>query len=109
MTKMLKMALERSGFTIDTFSDPLLAFKSFKTNLYDLAILDVIMPKMNGFELYNNLKKVEPGIKVCFLTASSEAYREEITHGELSPDLFLNMPLPLEEIIDEIKKRIGSP
>jgi two-component system, OmpR family, response regulator ChvI len=55
MTTMLKMALERAGFTFDTFNDPLLALESFKPNLCGLAILDVIMPKMNGFELYNQL------------------------------------------------------
>lgn len=55
MTTMLKTALERAGFTFDTFNDPLLALESFKPNLYGLVILDVIMPKMNGFELYNQL------------------------------------------------------
>jgi two-component system OmpR family response regulator len=76
MTTMLKMALERVGFTIDIFNDPVLALKSFKPNLYDLVILDVMMQKMNGFELYSQLKKVDPDMKVCFLTASSESYRE---------------------------------
>ena len=41
------------------------------------VILDVKMP-MNGFELYDELKKVDPEVKVCFLTASSETYREEL-------------------------------
>jgi DNA-binding response OmpR family regulator len=72
MTTMLKMALERAGFTIDTFNDPLLALKRFKPNLYDLIILDVIMEKMNGFELCNQLRKVDPLVKVCFLTASGK-------------------------------------
>jgi DNA-binding response OmpR family regulator len=108
MTTMLKMALERAGFTIDTFNDPLLALKRFKPNLYDLIILDVIMEKMNGFELCNQLRKVDPLVKVCFLTASGEAYRTELEHCEADKDAFLDMPLPLEEIISEVKKRIGS-
>jgi len=111
MTTMLKMALERAGFTIDTFNDPLLALKSFKSNLYDLVILDVMMPKMDGFELHNQLKKVDPNIKVCFLTASSDTYREKLRKEkqcEINRDLFLEMPLPMKEIIAEIKKRIGS-
>ena len=49
---MLKMALERAGFSIDVFNDPLLALKNFKPKLYDLALLDVMMPKMDGLELY---------------------------------------------------------
>lgn len=48
---MLKMALERAGFSIDVFNDPLLALKNFKPKLYDLVILDVMMPKMDGLEL----------------------------------------------------------
>lgn len=110
MTTMLKMALEHGGFTVDIFNDPVEAFESFKPNLYDLAILDVTMRKMDGFELYNQLKKVDPGIKVCFLTASSGMYREKLMkerHCELDRDLFLQMPLHINRIIEEINKRIG--
>jgi DNA-binding response OmpR family regulator len=112
MTTMLKMALEHAGFIVDIFNDPVLALDGFKPNLYDLVILDIMMQKMDGFELYNQLKKVDSSIKVCFLTASSEMYREGLRkekHCELSKDLFLSMPLPIKEIIKEIKKRIGSP
>jgi DNA-binding response OmpR family regulator len=111
MTTMLKMALEHVGFSIDTFNNPMLALESFKPKLYGLVILDVMMQKMNGLELYNQLKRIDPGVKVCFLTASSETYREELMkkrHCELNKDLFLNMPLKLNEIIDEVTKRIGS-
>jgi DNA-binding response OmpR family regulator len=109
MTTMLKMALERAGFTIDIFNDPVLALKSYKKNLYGLVILDFMMQKMDGLELYNQLKKVDPGIKVCFLTASNEVYREKLIkekHCELNKDLFLEMPLPLNKIVEEINKRI---
>jgi DNA-binding response OmpR family regulator len=111
MTAMLKMALEDAGFNVDIFNDPVLALKSFKPNLYGLIILDVMMQKMNGFELYNQLRTWDPGIKVYFQMASSETYREELRkekHYELNKDLFLNMPLPIKEIIKEIRKRIGS-
>jgi DNA-binding response OmpR family regulator len=109
MTAVLKMALEHAGFPVDIFNDPVLALKSFKSKLYSLVILDVMMQKMNGFELYHQIKKKDPGIKVCFLTASSEMYREQLMkerHCTLDKDLFLNMPLPLKEIIDEVTKRI---
>ena len=109
MTTMLKMALERIGFLIDTFNDPLLALESFKPNSYDLVMLDVMMPKMNGFELCEQLKRADQGAKVCFLTASNETYREELRkerYCELNRDLFLEMPMPIKEIIAEIMKRI---
>jgi DNA-binding response OmpR family regulator len=108
MTTMLKMALEHVGFAVVVFNDPVLALKKFRPKTYGLVILDVMMRKIDGFELYNQLKKRDPEIKVCFLMATSETYREKLKekHCELNKDLFLNMPLPLREIIEEIKKRI---
>ena len=109
MTTILKMALGIIGFAVDTFNDPVLALDNFKRNLYDLVVLDVMMPKMDGFELYNQLKKIDRDVKVCFLTASTETYREELRkekYCELSKDLFLEMPLPIKEIVNEIQKRM---
>ena len=54
LTKISKMALEREGFLNDAFDDPARALENFKPNMYDLAILDVKMPKMDGF-LHNKL------------------------------------------------------
>ena len=112
VTTMLKMTLERAGFRVDTLTDPLLALKNYKPHLYDLVILDVIMPDMSGLELYTQLKRKDSGINVCFLTASSEPYREELlkeNYNQLSKELFLGMPLPTSEIIREIKKRMQIP
>jgi CheY-like chemotaxis protein len=111
ITTMLKMALEHAGFSIDVFNDPLLALKNFRPKIYDLVILDVMMPKMDGLELYDRLKTVDHRINGCFLTASSETYGEELRkkkgrHCELNKDLFLYMPLPISKIIEEINRRI---
>jgi CheY-like chemotaxis protein len=111
MTALLKMALEYAGFSVDVFNDPLLALKNFKPKLYDLVVLDVMMPKMDGLELYNQLKTVDPSVNGCFLTASSETYSEELRekkgrHCELNKDPFLYMPLPISKIVEEINRRI---
>jgi DNA-binding response OmpR family regulator len=109
---MLKMTLERVGLRVDTFNDPVLALKSYKPNLYDLVILDVIMPEVNGLELYTQLRRKDSGVNICFLTASSEPYREELLkekYNQLSRDLFLEMPLPTSELIREVKKRLQIP
>jgi CheY-like chemotaxis protein len=112
VTTMLKMTLERAGLRVDTFNDPVLALKSYKPHMYDLVILDVIMPELDGLELYTQLKRKDSGINICFLTASSEPYREELLkekYNQLSRDLFLEMPLPTSELIREVKKRIQIP
>ena len=69
-----------------------------------------MMPKMNGFVLYEWSKTVDPGVKVCFLTAS-EMHREEIRkmeHSTFNTNLFLQKPISTDDLIREIKKRIGS-
>src|ERR687887_2854153 len=70
ITLLFNMALD--GFIVDSFNDPLLALSKFKQNFYDLAILDIVMPKMNGFELYKEIKKLDSNIKVCFLTGLND-------------------------------------
>jgi DNA-binding response OmpR family regulator len=106
----LQVGLEDSGFDVDTFSDPELALKSFEPDLYALALIDIMMPKMSGFELYEQLKKIDPDVKVCFLTAS-ELYHEEIReveHCALNRDVFLQKPISTDDLIREINKKING-
>ena len=110
ITFTLQSGLEDGGFDVDAFTDPELALSSFKPGLYDLIIIDIMMPKMDGFELYERLKTVEPGVKVCFLTAG-EISREEIReeeHCTLNKDLFLQKPISSDDLIREIKNKINS-
>ena len=68
------------------------------------------MPKIDGFVLYELLKTVDPGVKVCFLTAS-EMYHEEIReveHCALNKDLFLQKPISTDDLIREINNKINS-
>ena len=57
ITFTLKKELEQSGFSLDVFNDPITALSNFKPEYYDLILLDVKMPEMNGFELYQEIKK----------------------------------------------------
>src|SRR5919198_4216739 len=70
----LKIALEENGFQVDAFDDPIVALDNFKRGIYDLLILDIKMPKMQGFELYRELRKIDDKVKVCFLTAGEMYY-----------------------------------
>jgi CheY-like chemotaxis protein len=107
----LQVGLEEgSGFDVDAFTDPDLALKSFKPNFYDLVLIDIVMPKIDGFELSERLKKVDSDVKVCFLTAS-EMYHEEfreVEHNTLNKDLFLQKPISTDDLIREINNKINS-
>ena len=111
ITLTIEVELEEEGlFDVDTFTDPELALSSFKPDLYQLVILDIMMPKMDGFELYERLKKVDPGIKVCFLTAS-EMYHEEIReekYSVLDNELFIQKPISTDDLIRKINDKINS-
>ena len=110
VTFTLQTGLEDGGFVVDAFTDPELALSSFKPGIYHLVILDIVMPKMDGFELYEELKKADPGVKICFLTAS-EMYHEEmrgVEHCALNEDLFLQKPISTDDLIKEVNKKINS-
>ena len=108
LTKVSTLALEYHGFKVDTFNDPQEALSKFKPGSYDLIILDIKMPKMDGFELYHEIKKKYNNAKVCFLTAS-ELYYEEFRNKEyraLDRDLFIRKPIDNEDLVKEINKMI---
>ena len=69
VTYTIKNILEDNGFAVDTFNDPILALNNYQVNFYDLVILDIKMPNMDGFELYLKIREKDPKVKICFLTA----------------------------------------
>jgi DNA-binding response OmpR family regulator len=102
------LALEYHGFKVDSFNDPQEALSKFKPGSYDLIILDIKMPKMDGFELYHEIKKKDNNAKVCFLTAS-ELYYEEFRKKEycaLDRNLFIQKPIDNEDLVKEINKML---
>jgi len=110
ITLTLQLGLEEGGFDVDAFTDPDLALKSFKPSFYDLVLIDIMMPKMDGFELYERLKKVDSDVKVCFLTASEMYHKKirKVEHCALNKDLFLQKPISTDDLIREINNRINS-
>jgi DNA-binding response OmpR family regulator len=110
LTIICSLAFEYYGFTVDTFNDPKEALSNFKPNYYDLVILDIKMPKMDGFELYDELKKKDNDVKVCFLTAS-ELYYEEFRKKEyhaLDRSLFIRKPIGNEDLLKEVNRILTS-
>ena len=104
ITLSFKRILEIHGFEVDAFNDSKLALSKFKVNYYDIALLDIKMPYIDGFDLYKKIKEMDDNIKICFLTASEAYYQQfrEKDYHELSRDLFIQKPIELEELLKRI-------
>lgn len=101
----LKVTLEDNGFIADTFDDPLLALQNFRTGQsYDLLILDVKMPKMNGFELYREIRKINDMVRVCFLTAGEMYYDDIYSDIFDGKNQFIRKPIENEELIQRVNQ-----
>jgi two-component system catabolic regulation response regulator CreB/two-component system response regulator ChvI len=110
LTKISVMTLEHYGYKVDAFNDPKEALSKYKPGSYDLIILDIKMPEMNGFELYREIKKKDNNAKMCFLTASELYYKEfrEKEFRSLDRNLFIRKPINNEELAKEINQLISN-
>jgi CheY-like chemotaxis protein len=110
ITRLFKVALERAGFTVDVYNDPLESLSNYKTGVYDLILLDIRMPQMSGFELYNKIKEIDDKVRVCFITAFEEYYDE---FKKLFPHLkeaecYIRKPVGMEDLIRIVKSHLNS-
>jgi DNA-binding response OmpR family regulator len=105
----LKLNLEENGFKVDSFTDPLVALENFRgeAGQYDIIILDIKMPNMNGYELYRQIKKIDDKVKVCFLTAG-EMYYGVYTDifNRLDRMYFIQKPIENKELIARLNKLV---
>ena len=108
ITFTVKTGLDDSGlFQVDTFNDPELALSNFKPGLYDLALLDMRMPKMYGHELYDEIKKIDGRLKVCFMTATYqnyEALRAAFPTTEI--ECYIQKPVETKDLIRRINAEL---
>ncbi|HEV8405799.1 MAG TPA: response regulator [Nitrososphaera sp.] len=109
ITTVLKKGLEHHGFEVDVFNDPQAAVANFRPGNYDLMIIDIRMPKLNGFDLYRELKKRDGRIKVCFLTAF-EIYYEEFRKMFPTIDVkaFIRKPVSISNLVSQVNSTIQS-
>jgi DNA-binding response OmpR family regulator len=93
ITFTFKLGLEDSGlFTVDTSNDPHDMLFNFKPGMYDLLLMDIRMPKMSGYELYKEIRKIDAKIKVIFLTASPT----------FDKNYYIMKPIEITELIKRI-------
>src|SRR3712207_530479 len=102
---VLKRGLEIKGFDVDAYDSPQHAISSFKPNLYDLAILDIRMPGLNGFALQRLMNKIDPALTVCFLSAFEihpQEFKRMFPSMADSVKTIIKKPVTINSLIKEI-------
>jgi len=108
VTSTLKTALYKNGLKVDSFNNPILALKNFQAGSYDLLIIDIDMPQMSGFDLYEKIREIDNKVKIRFLTTESQ-----IKFGDAFPlpdvNCFIKKPTEDKEmVIKQVNKIIGQ-
>jgi CheY-like chemotaxis protein len=109
--KGLEAENEYSGgkifFQVYAYDDPLLALSEFKLNFYDLLLVDVNMPKVNGFEFSEKILELDVNVRVCYISAGEmniEALREQ--YPSLSIGCFIKKPITIENLVRRVKAEL---
>src|SRR5215469_13289296 len=100
----IKIVLEENGFKVDSFTGASQALENFRNGLYDLVILDVIMPEMDGFSLCEKIKKLDDKVIICFLTATDDAYYEVLKKNylKINENCVIHKPVNNESLLGQI-------
>lgn len=109
ITSLLKRGLEKFGFVVTTFNHPVEALSNFRKGDYDMVLLDIKMPGMDGFQLHQELKHIDGKVRVCFMTAF-EVYFDALK--ETFPDsyndiCFVKKPFSINEFAERVSKEIA--
>jgi two-component system, OmpR family, response regulator ChvI len=112
ITDTFKLGLEQNGFSVDTFNDPEIALSNFNPNFYDIMLLDIKMPKMNGFELYEKIRKKDSSgkTKVCFITAYEVYYqtlREQFPGTNI--ECYIKKPIQINDLAKRLHAELAEP
>ena len=112
ITLAFRKALTDKGFKqVETVNDPIFALKNFKAGSYDLLIIDIVMPEMDGFELYEEIRKIDSKVKVCFITAfevNYQALRAVFPSATTTDDIgcFIRKPVDVDNLIKHIEAEL---
>jgi two-component system OmpR family response regulator len=112
VTTALTFALEDYGFEVDSYNNPLAVLSNFKSNYYDLAILDIKMEEMDGFELLHKIRTKDEKFKICFLTALTDLRDHMSDINDLSPSFVKNWvirkPISNKDLLSDINRIMSS-
>ena len=94
---------------VQSFTDPVDALREFRPDFYHLVIIDILLPKMNGFELYDKLRKLDSKVKICFMTTGSEIFIKEFikeAFPELDANGFIKKPIANEDLVKRVQEAL---
>lgn len=103
IARSIKVGLERHDFSVDVFCDPERALENYSNGAYDLLLIDLRMPKMNGFDLAREIRTKDLNTPIWFMTAF-EVYSEEFrkAYPDSQDSVFVRKPISLRELIDKL-------
>jgi two-component system, OmpR family, response regulator ChvI len=108
ITTSFSLSLEDTGlFEVETNNDSVKALSNFKANSYDFVLLDIKMPNMSGFELYDKIRKLDGRVKVCFISAfdpNSDELRDQFL--SLKIECFIPKPIQIKELVKRIETEL---
>jgi CheY-like chemotaxis protein len=104
VTTVFGLGLEDEGFDVYTYNDPLEALTKFRPNFYDLLLVDINMPKIDGIELSRQILELDANVKICFITAGEaniEVLRELYPTRNIG--CYIKKPVTIEQLVRRIK------
>ena len=109
-TTTFKTALEENGYIVDAYNDPFLALSSFRGGVYDIILIDIRMPGMNGFELCQKIFNIDNHARICFITAFRTYWGslEELIIPKSKQPLFIKKPVEIDDLVRTIKLELET-
>jgi two-component system response regulator ChvI len=102
LRESVRFALEREGYWVTTYPDGMTAWEAFQTELPDVAVLDILMPRLDGLDLCRRLRGLSEEIPIIFLTSRDEEL-DRVLGLELGADDYLCKPFSVRELIARVK------
>ena len=97
----------KTSFHVNAYNDPLVALSEFEPDIYDLLLIDIDMPKMNGFDFCVKIFEVDLNPKVCFISSgliNQDALKEQ--YPSLSIGCFIETPVTMDKLIERVKAEL---
>lgn len=110
ITTIMKIGLKKSGFDVDTFNEPHTVLEKIQPGAYDLMLLDLKMPQMDGVSLYRKIKEIDSSARVCFITAIDSPDEDlKKSASQLGIDCFIKKPVSMKDLVSKVQAILLSP